>query len=421
MHLVSSRERRLKTPKRPILTLGKLRLLPQSISSFIPHLHPSTLYSLLDQEAVLKWVHKHISKFGGDPDNVTIWGQSAGAGSVVAQLLANGGKTKPRLFHKAILSSPFWQKSYRYDAPEVEAVYTKLVELTGCNEPGIDDSLACLKTIDVQKIRDANQVINNMYTLTTMSYTWNPVLDGSFLREALSTATAKGRINKAQVLGMYNRYEGTPFLNGALNRPTSLLPSSPGYTNTRADNFNSTTSGFRYWLSGFLPTLTPAQLSTIEDLYPASPTDLAASNYTTTHDRAGFIYRDLVLTCPSIWLALSPSSLPSYIGEYTILPARHASDTQWWNSIQPVQTAPPLGPFLYKGYAGSYASFVMTGDPNKNKLTETSEIAPLWPVFNRGKKYLQWGMTSEGFETKGSEVVRGRCEFWRKMGGAVPV
>ena len=41
---------------------------------------------LLDQQAALAWVHKYISHFGGNPQNVIIWGQSAGAGSVVARI-----------------------------------------------------------------------------------------------------------------------------------------------------------------------------------------------------------------------------------------------------------------------------------------------------------------------------------------------
>ncbi len=70
---------------------------------------------LEDQKTALRWIRRHISSFGGDPDNVTLWGQSAGAHSV-ASLIASADGVEPLtnvprfggevLFHRAILQSP---------------------------------------------------------------------------------------------------------------------------------------------------------------------------------------------------------------------------------------------------------------------------------------------------------------------------
>ncbi|WP_165977966.1 carboxylesterase/lipase family protein [Nonomuraea diastatica] len=59
-------------------------------------------FGIADQQAALRWVRANIDRFGGDPQNVTLWGQSAGAVSTCAQLAATGAKG---LFHKAIVQS----------------------------------------------------------------------------------------------------------------------------------------------------------------------------------------------------------------------------------------------------------------------------------------------------------------------------
>src|SRR5436305_4013978 len=69
-----------------------------------PALAPSGNLGLLDQVAALEWVHECIAGFGGDPDNVTIFGESAGAGSV-ATLMGTPAARPGVLFHKVIAQS----------------------------------------------------------------------------------------------------------------------------------------------------------------------------------------------------------------------------------------------------------------------------------------------------------------------------
>lgn len=140
---------------------------------------------------------KYISHFGGDPSQISIWGQSAGGGSVVAQVIAHAGQKKNSsttncsttaddkpLFTRALASSPFWAKTYDYDAPEAQAIYDNFSTLVGCGTG--PDSLSCLKTADVQTMRDAALVIDASHTYNTSSYTWAPVIDGRFLTKRLS-------------------------------------------------------------------------------------------------------------------------------------------------------------------------------------------------------------------------------------------
>jgi carboxylesterase type B len=62
---------------------------------------------LQDMRLALQWVQKYVDRFGGDPDQVTIAGESAGGGAVMMMVLANGGNDGTTLFRRAIASSPY--------------------------------------------------------------------------------------------------------------------------------------------------------------------------------------------------------------------------------------------------------------------------------------------------------------------------
>ncbi|CAH1789747.1 unnamed protein product [Owenia fusiformis] len=308
---------------------------------------------LLDQQMAIRWVKRYISKFGGDPNRITIMGDSGGGVSVSTQVLS---PTNAGLFQRVISNSGVATAPGRVNTRHDEVnKSSKVAAAVGCSQLTKSASMRCLRNVDPGRLTSHGASVEPLY----------PYVDGTFLTDLPFNAYNTGKFNRIEYLLGFNRDEGVYFFNGLTPNKNNIKSLITSYTkrfypkNTKAivDEIMSV-----YVRNKGLTTdadYAKAYSNFVGDLRYIGPTNDVARKHSVYNRVYMFFFnhRPAYSSYPA-WVSATHSDQKSYIMEFPF--------------SKPNGGFSSAGKSLSRHIMKYYTNFAKTGNPNGSGL-------PVWP------------------------------------------